>query len=370
MKRLAACIILAAASIYISLIYRSEAFLCIFYGQLFIILLLAILNIASIQKLEVSLDIPGGVIQAGRKIPVSIIINNKGFLPTGRIEVKVECFNSYSGKKEAVKFYGSAGGRNSAVLECFYVTRTPGNIEFRIKKSWSDDYLGILKLPVLRYDIYKHSVIVVPKIYNVPVHIGGNMEGYASVDGPAQENIIYSAGGEEFEIRPYIPGDSFKDIHWKLSAKTDEIMSRQRYNTSSPGIVFFLVLDTLENNYKKKRFMQAVLSIALSMLSKGCKYYICWYDTEQEMLCRHKACGVEDLYGVIQGCIEKIPKKQKNTTSIDLLKDLYTEKYNVQGRFMYLALDTDFRLYVNDIEVVQYDYKNLKASVSSVEIQL
>ena len=83
MKRLIMYIILVAASMYMALIYRSEAFLNIFYGGIFILLILTILNIISICGMDVSINIPEKFVQAGRKIPVRIVLNNKTILPTG-----------------------------------------------------------------------------------------------------------------------------------------------------------------------------------------------------------------------------------------------------------------------------------------------
>lgn len=167
MKRLAVYIVLVAASIYIALIYKNEAFLNIFYGSLFIIIPLVLLNIINILNMEIFINLPQDIVQTGRKIPVEIIINNRWMLPTGRIETRIRSINSYSGRKEITKFYGSAGGRSSTILKCYYSAKKPGDIEFSIKRIWSDDYLGILKLPVLKYNKYKQSVMVIPELCEV-----------------------------------------------------------------------------------------------------------------------------------------------------------------------------------------------------------
>ena len=78
MKRLAVYIILVAASIYIALIYRNEAFLNIFYGSLVIIIPLALLNIISICNMEIFINLPHDVVQAGRKILVKLLLKTGG----------------------------------------------------------------------------------------------------------------------------------------------------------------------------------------------------------------------------------------------------------------------------------------------------
>ena len=370
MKRLAVYIILVAASIYIALIYRNEAFLNIFYGSLVIIIPLALLNIISICNMEIFINLPHDVVQAGRKIPVEIIIRNGWLLPTGRIETRIKSINSYSGRKEVTKFYGSAGGHSSIVLKCYYLAKKPGNMEFSIKGIWSCDYLGILKLPVLKYNKYKHPVIVMPELYEVPVYKENSLYGDVHEDEALQDNFIEPDIGESSGTRQYIPGDSFKNIHWKLSAKSGELMTRQRYNSVLCIPVFFICEGNIEGTNKKVSFIQAVLSISSSLVFNACPHYICWYDREKGDIIRYLVEQEKDLYKVMQGCTIIIQAKNNNDTDINLIRDVYKDKYHGQEAATYLAFNTNFELFVNNSKIAQYNYKSLKESLSSVEIQL
>lgn len=78
----------------------------------------------------------------------------------------------------------------------------------------------------------------------------------------------------------------------------------------------------------------------------------------------------KDLYKVMQGCTTIIHLKNKIDTDINLTRDVYEDKYRGQRVAAYLAFNTKFELFVNNIKVAQYDYKSLKESLLSVEIQL
>ena len=83
MKRLILYAILLAISIYLALIYRNSAFLNIFYGGIFALLFLVVLNIISIYWTDISIIRPESVVQAGNEINVEIILNSCGIIPSG-----------------------------------------------------------------------------------------------------------------------------------------------------------------------------------------------------------------------------------------------------------------------------------------------
>ena len=78
----------------------------------------------------------------------------------------------------------------------------------------------------------------------------------------------------------------------------------------------------------------------------------------------------KDLYKVMQGCTIIIQAKNNNDTDINLIRDVYKDKYHGQEAATYLAFNTNFELFVNNSKIAQYNYKSLKESLSSVEIQL
>ncbi len=368
MKRLIAYIILVASSMYMALIYRNQAFLNIFYGGILAFFILLVLNIISIHGVYISINTPESVIQAGKEINVEIIFNNRGILPTGRIGVFVKSINSYTGKKEVTKFYGSADGRGSSVARCYYHAKNPGSIEFCIKKIWAEDYLGILKLPVFKYDRYEHLVIVIPELYEVPVCIVHGAYKDTNESNSMSQVFMAPDSMENGETRQYRQGDSFKNINWKLSAKAGELMSRQKYSNAICMAVFFIGSGNIDNAYKKKCFIQAVLSISASLVSNGCIHYICWYDNSEETIIRYLVRQESDSYCFVQSGINIITGKNKKCTDMSLIKDMYIRKYNEQENIPFIAINTDFELFAYDRRIIQYNFKDLKNSMGAAEI--
>jgi len=72
----------------------------------------------------------------------------------------------------------------------------------------------------------KTYTIVMPKRADVPQEISMNMTKAADSD----EYSMHHSGddpSETYAIREYIPGDSLKSIHWKLSNKTNQLLVRE-----------------------------------------------------------------------------------------------------------------------------------------------
>lgn len=81
------------------------------------------------------------------------------------------------------------------------------------------DYLGLFSLPI--HGQREHRVIVEPK----PVPIENAQE--ADADSAFAWKPKNGGFSENHELRLYAPGDSLRQIHWKLSAKTGKLIIRE-----------------------------------------------------------------------------------------------------------------------------------------------
>ena len=43
-----------------------------------------------------------------------------------------------------------------------------------------------------------------------------------------------SASGEDYDLRPFREGDSLRTVHWKMSAKRDELVTRELLEDRRP----------------------------------------------------------------------------------------------------------------------------------------
>lgn len=96
---------------------------------------------------------------------------------------------------------------------------------------------GPLDIFFIPYRNYRHEVLVLPRIESIDRFININEnDGAQPMYRMLPQN---SKPGELDAVRRYVPGDSLRRIHWKLTAHTGRYMSRACENPSSPEVSIF-----------------------------------------------------------------------------------------------------------------------------------
>lgn len=149
-------------------------------------------------------------------------------------------------------------------LECRY----RGDYEIGLKYIEIMDLLGIFKL---RYNVkeMKH-VVVYPKIINLNYF---NLR----TNFIAESSNLLDSNQEDLttvsNIRPYTLGDTFKKIHWKLTAKKGSLMVKEFQNTSDTSTVIILDLnrfnfDLESNTIMEDKIIECCVSVTNYCLQK------------------------------------------------------------------------------------------------------
>lgn len=97
------------------------------------------------------------------------------------------------------------------------------------------------------------------------------------VEGFPQENEMKKRGTDynpDYEIREYIPGDELKNIHWKLSAKQEQLMVRERLRTGRDKISVLLPLG--DNRELNDDLIEALYSLGRLLLQKEYPIQLYW----------------------------------------------------------------------------------------------
>ena len=176
------------------------------------------MNLFVRKRLSVAVT-ASGILRKSDRGNFQITLHNSTWLPVLRVRCLVQVENQLNGTIKEIQLLTSA---------------LPGK-KRQLKLQAGDDYCGRLKISVSKvmlYDIF--GIIGIP--------CGSTSSGYMAVQpdtfyqsirllpaqGMMEDSDLYSpdrAGqdlSEPFQIWEYVPGDSMRQIHWKLSGKLDK----------------------------------------------------------------------------------------------------------------------------------------------------
>lgn len=189
------------------------------------------------------------VIYADSNTVINITANSKKGFFCPFIKFNITSSNSFAGKSKKTVFKYSGILNKPESVSISPLNKYCGCIKVETKWIKIYDMLGIFFIPVR----FKNSteILIIPRAENT------NNENYLE----KQTIIGYkkkSGGGfsDDYEIREYQNGDSLRNVHWKLSAKHDNLMVREPSLPIYKSLKFLLMLtdDPLYNNKVMTKF--------------------------------------------------------------------------------------------------------------------
>jgi len=384
MRRLAGVVCVILMTFYLALIFRSKSFVFLGYVEISVLLLLFSYHLFVRQNIRISVEVPFGLTECGKTIPVRIAIRNYGRLPSGKISVCLLEGYAVRPKETKVFFTSSVDGKAgeeiyaSTVIEASWSPQYVGKAVIQIQKARSFDLLGILFLPLPKkaYQM-QEEVTVLPQIFEVPV------EARKSIRDFTAERQIYAA--EEIvkdtrisEVREYRPGDRLRSIHWKLSAKEGELMVREETPLFGCPILLFLDLagmpqlampaalkrkrgSSIKGSSIKRReaFFTVLASLSAGMAAWECRHYVVWYDGQENDVMRHCVEKEEDVYVLFL----KLDGLGVPPDGFDLPEE-YRQKYRGEPYAVKAFLSGDLQLALPGGQVLQYSEKDLEGTLT------
>lgn len=105
---------------------------------------------------------------------------------------------------------------------------------------------------------------------------------------------------ETFQLREYVPGDSPRQIHWKLTNKFDKLIVRDPGLPISKNVLVFWER-TGESDDPARIDAQAevVISLCRSLVDMGIQFTVGWNDTDRNLCITHQIREMDEFVGII-----------------------------------------------------------------------
>lgn len=158
--------------------------------------------------------------EKNRKFDIGIWAVNRSVLPFVPVEISCVLPDAASGKMSGKRVYASLCpfGRSRLVITCMHAFR--GSYTCSIDRVAVCDPLRLIRLS-RRLDV-KMNVVFLPRRISL-----GEIADTSDAENDTSSNPMRGEKDEFSHVRSYIEGDILQLIHWKLTAKTDELMIKQ-----------------------------------------------------------------------------------------------------------------------------------------------
>jgi len=212
----------------------------------------------------------------GDKVNFIFSINNEDFFiyPYMRVAfygAKTIFENQFQEKSFSLNPFS---GRNySFELQCNY----RGNYEIGINSVELEDFFGLFKF---RYNVFEPKYVTVyPRIVYLDKFT-------LKTDYMSESHSILNSRDEDMstvsDVRKYQYGDSLKRIHWKLTAKTTDIMVKKFESTSQTNSIMLLDLQrnpfsSGENIVLEDKLIESIVAVLYYCLSKWIPVNLVYY---------------------------------------------------------------------------------------------
>lgn len=243
-----------------------------------------LVSLPAMLCVRLSLDAPR---RCMRTEPVYVTLRAaSGFWPMPRCRFRLVVRSVLTGREVSLR-------QQVPGQESWYVpldTAHCGALRCRLERARVYDYLGLFFLPVRR----PQPVEVVVQPQAVQPEKLPNLRHFM-----VRRNKPKPGGGfsEEHELRDYRPGDSMRDIHWKLSAKTDRTIVREAQEPVRGKTLLTFDLEGPESRVDGT--LERLLWLSGWLLEHDTPHQIIWIDPSDCQLATVQVERPEDLEALL-----------------------------------------------------------------------
>lgn len=294
------------------------------------------------KKVSVSLKVPYYHGQKDGEFILEIEGINKSIVPMPYIKFKIICENEFFKNKDAFSDIIMLDGKTNASMHITLQPKHCGKYKVHIEKVKVYDYFRLFGIRVKNIS-KADEFMILPKIKEF--EIDNNRLIKNKYDW---EEYSHTSGGEDtsevFDIHEFRMGDTLQKVHWKLSAKTDDILVKEFSMPIEKMLIIFVdfYVDDIEHYSQDEydEFTGVLSSVSWSLINQDINHIIIWYDDLDRQL---KMAAVEKEMDVYQ-MLESICNVRMQTESVDV-RYMYYKRESITEFSSSILIDSKGKVY-------------------------
>lgn len=298
------------------------------------------LYVSRFLKTELKLSIN---LQKGGDGACTISFENSTPFPVLRLYCMVQAKNQLNGERTRIPVITWVPPAKRKEEQVRLSSEYCGRIRLSLEVVKLYDCFGLIGVPC-KVQTAGH-VTVQPDTFEMNVSLIPGISSEQDSDTYSQLKPGYDLS-ETFQIREYVPGDSPKQIHWKLSGKFDKLIVRDPGLPITRNVLIFWER-TGESGDKERIDAQAetIVTLCRNLLDQSISFTVGWNDTDRGICILHEIQDMDQLVGIIPRLMRATGVKE-GMSGAELL--LQTGTNALCGHMVYLA------------EEPQRDWENMK----------
>jgi hypothetical protein len=232
-------------SLALSVFYLSNPFVWAMTAALLLMPLVSfLLRLIASRFVSAAIKAPPAYVFTDEEFDIIVEFKNRSFIPIAMITAEVDISSAYSAEIETATL--SLPGRNSSQM--IFRLKAPHSsvAAIKIRGIWSSSYGKGIFLKIKSVSDLVHIPVI-------PSEKTGANEISPEVSKVTEQKLteiaakLRSQNGEFSGIRLFSEGDRESRIHWKLSAKSEDLLVRNFTDQTMPNVLLVLFPTDIEN---------------------------------------------------------------------------------------------------------------------------
>lgn len=256
LKRRIACILLIISALILYLFDNETVTLALLLALIVMPAVSVGLLALSGRNFRISME---RAAQSGENPVVRVRIENPDIIPLAAVEAEVLCTNLRTGEADSYIIRNTPRPKSTQEIDLEVMPKNAGRYEIAVSSAVLTDPLQLSSRQIVCQDI--EYVTVMPEQFDMQVSYASDaamLESDRSSDSRRGNDP-----GEVRAIREYVPGDPVRNIHWKLSEKTDKLLVKELGSPITDQ--FLVILDTAHEVSQIPAALETIASVFVSL---------------------------------------------------------------------------------------------------------
>ena len=239
------------------------------------------------------------IAEKNQNIAVSFSVCNRSKLWKTRVKIIVHVENSFTGEKKWIKKSVMVKAAQTEKMVVCLKSNSCGNIAISLKKYSIYDLFLILSKNKTCKDV--QYVGILPECHLLPVEVTRRTREFIAEADEYSDKESGDDSSEIYQIREYRAQDSLRDVHWKLSAKADDLLVKEHGRPKGCVVLIWLDLqmDGKKPMHVPTAILEGVASLSMSLLEAECVHMVAWYEKENHRIRKKRVSKEENIYELL-----------------------------------------------------------------------